>query len=369
MSSYLLLIAIKFIINEYIVRMETLIKYFNEISIEDIPLVGGKNASLGEMFQKMNTKGINVPNGFALKANAYWDFLDRNHMRFKLKSILDELNTNDFSNLHTIGKACRELILEGNFPYRTQVAILSGVAALKDMEGENISFAVRSSATTEDLPTASFAGQQESYLNIKGEDELLKACQNCYASLFTDRAIKYRVDKGFEHMSVALSVGVQQMVRSDKASSGVAFTVHPESGFKQVVVINSTWGLGEYIVKGKIDPDEFIVYKPSLQTAHHPILSKKLGIKQLALIYGEDDNNNSGTVAINVAPKKQLEFSLTEEEIIQLSKWCVLLEKHYGHALDIEWAKDGIKGKLFIVQARPERVHSRDQRVSIARYN
>jgi len=342
--------------------MDKAIRWFNETTLDDIDKVGGKNASLGELYQKLTRQGINVPNGFAVTAQVYWDFINENDIKKELSDILKELDLKDFSNLSKVGQRARKLILSQRIGYKNQIAILSAYKMLKEEAGENLSLAVRSSATAEDLPTASFAGQQESYLNISGEQNLINACLNCFASLFTDRAIKYRIDQGFNHMDVALSIGVQQMVRSDKASSGVLFTLEPESGFRDVIVINSAWGLGELIVKGRVDPDEFLIFKPSLEKELPAVINKKMGAKQEIMIYQEEVTSDSSTVIIPTPESQQRQWSLTEAEITILAKWSVLIESHYRTPMDIEWAKDGVSQKLYIVQARPETVHAlRDQ--------
>lgn len=326
---------------------------FKAISIKDVPTVGGKNASLGEMIGKLSSKGVRVPDGFATTADAYWKFLDDNGIRSKLSEVLSKLDTKSFNNLDKVSKKAKSLILNGAFPEDIKQQIIQQYKAM----GKKLSVAVRSSATAEDLPTASFAGQQETYLNVKGEKAVLEACKKCYASLFTARAIKYRVDNGFDHMKVALSVGVQQMVRSDKASSGVAFTIEPDTGFKDVIVINGIWGLGENIVQGTVDPDEFIVFKPAMEWGKDSVISRKVGKKDQTMVYNKD---KSGPETINVPTpkKKQRLLVINDVEVKQLAQWCQIIEKHYKRAMDIEWAKDGITGELYIVQARPETVHS-----------
>lgn len=331
---------------------------FCDIDIKDIPKVGGKNASLGEMFQKLTSKGIRVPDGFAVTAAAYRFFLKNNNLQAPLSSILRKLDIDTFSNLSEVGAAARSAIRNATIPYPLQVEILAANEQLKERLGVETSLAVRSSATAEDLPEASFAGQQESFLNIKGDDELLDACLKCYESLFTDRAIKYRVDNGFDHMDVALSIGVQQMVRSDEGCAGVGFTLEPESGFRDVVVIDGSWGLGENVVKGRIDPDEFIVFKPSLKAGNKSILSKKLGEKQEMLIYNDNHNDPATTKNIRTPADKRNAFILKDKEIESLARWALLIEDHYKMPMDIEWAKDGFTKKLYIVQARPETIHA-----------
>ncbi len=331
---------------------------FEEISLENIGQVGGKNASLGEMIRELTGKGIRVPTGFAVTATAYWDFLDENKIREKLHKILDRLDLEKFSNLPQVSAEAKALITGSVIPAPIEQAILNAYRELSGDPKAPASVAVRSSATAEDLPHASFAGQQESYLNISGEQALLKACRKCFASLFTERAIKYRVDHHFEHMDVALSIGVQHMVRADLGCSGVAFTLEPETGFRDVVVINGIWGLGENIVQGAVDPDEFIVFKPSLGRHKKSILSKKRGGKKKTMIYGDAGSASGPTVNVETPLDKQQQLVLDESEVSQLAAWCIRIEEHYQTPMDIEWAKDGQTGELYIVQARPETVHA-----------
>lgn len=336
--------------------MKDYIKYFDEIDIDDIPVVGGKNASLGEMFQKLTPKGINVPDGFAITSAAYWNYLEVGGLKEKTFNNLKKLDREHYSNLSQIGASIRSDFGNTALPNNIKEAIKHGYDHLIKKYGNDISFAVRSSATAEDLPKASFAGQQESYLNVKGLEGLTMACKKCYASLFTDRAIKYREDNGFEHQKVALSIGVQLMVRSDLACSGVNFTLDPDSGFNNVVLVTGVWGLGENIVQGSINPDEFFVFKPSLKKASKsPIISRKLGSKEKTMVY---DASSSGTLNMDTPLSKQEEFVLKDEEVKKLAKWSVIIEDHYGRPMDLEWAKDGVLNELFIVQARPETVHS-----------
>lgn len=341
-----------------------LIKKFSEIKLTDLKQVGGKNASLGEMFNALSSAGIKIPDGFSTTASAYWHFLDHNGLRPKLNSIIQKLETNSFSNLSAVGVAARNLILGATFPVEIKISIQEGVKYLVDKYGTQVSFAVRSSATAEDLPEASFAGQQETFLNISGFENVLNACHRCYASLYTDRAIKYRIDNGFDHNKVALSVGVQLMVRSDKASAGVMFTLDPDSGFENVVVISGAWGLGENVVQGHVNTDEFTVFKTTLGKFKQPIISRKLGSKAKVMKYVEPALENfhhakATVVNLDTPLSMQQKFVLSDFEIIQLAKWGCEIEKYYGHPMDIEWAKDGVLNKLFIVQARPETVQSR----------
>jgi len=344
--------------------MNLYIKKFKEITINDVPQVGGKNASLGEMFSKLSSKNIKVPDGFATTAFAFEKFLANNSLQPKLKDLMHQLDRNNYLNLKETGGRARELLLNAELPNDLQMAIIE---AYKELCGENyFEVAVRSSATAEDLPQASFAGQHESYLNIKGEDALLKAVKKCFASLYTDRAIKYREDNGFAHDKVLLSVGVQKMVRSDKASSGVGFTLEPESGFRNIIHISGVWGLGENIVQGTVTPDEFFIFKPTLLQGKDPIIQKKLGAKEKTMIYSADENNP----VINIATPKEMQeqFVLTDNEIITLAKWALTIEEHYQKPMDIEWAKDGITNELFIIQARPETVHSQKDPLIIKEY-
>ena len=276
--------------------MSNYIKFFENLNRENNKEVGGKNASLGEMFQELTAKGINIPNGFATTAEAFWHFLDENELKEKIDSILKDLDTDEFSNLKDIGSKIRDMIMDAKMPDDLAEQIKDAYKQLKEKEEELESVAVRSSATAEDLPEASFAGQHETFLNIKGEDEVVRACQKCYASLFTDRAIKYREDNDFDHMKVALSAGVQRMVRADKACSGVGFTIAPESGFDQVVFLTGAWGLGENVVQGQVISDEFYIYKPNLQNGKKAILSKKLGTKAKTMVYAEESGEGDENI-------------------------------------------------------------------------
>jgi pyruvate, water dikinase len=345
--------------------MNTFIKKFSEIRISDVPEVGGKNASLGEMFSQLTSSGIRVPDGFATTASSFWYFLDQNQLRGKLQQLLQELNRQSFANLSEIGGKARALIMEAKMPDDFAKAIEK---AYKNLCAYECEVAVRSSATAEDLPQASFAGQHESFLNIKGEKEVVEAVKECFASLFTDRAIKYREDEGFDHMSIALSVGVQKMVRSDKACSGVGFTLDPDSGFRDVVHLAGVWGLGENIVQGEATPDEFFVFKPSLQQGKKAIIRKKLGEKEKMMVYAARHDTNNATINLATPPEKRGEFVLSDDEIESLARWALIIEKHYKEPMDIEWAKDGITGELYIVQARPETVQSRKNQFVVNEY-
>ena len=334
-------------------KREVLILKFSEISIKDIGLVGGKNASLGEMISQLGKKGINVPDGFALTSASYWHYLKKNNLDKKLRDLFVGLNSRNIKKLQEVGRKARNLILNAEIPEDLKKEIIKHYRELGKKYGKNPDVAVRSSATAEDLPGASFAGQHETYLNVKGEKELLTAVKKCIASLFNDRAIVYREEKGFDHFKVALSVGVQKMVRSDLASSGVMFTMDTESGFSNVVLINSIFGIGEMIVRGKITPDEFYVFKPTLKQGYKSIIIKSLGRKGEKYIY----DKNGGLKEVVVPKKDQLIFSLNDEEVLTLARWACKIEEHYKSFQDIEWAKDGKTGKLFIVQSRPETVH------------
>jgi pyruvate, water dikinase len=340
------------------------ILFFNEIGIEAIDKVGGKNASLGEMYNQLNPIGVSVPNGFAVTAKAYRLFREANNLKKNLDDLLFSLDTKQYSNLSLIGEKARNLILSAKIPSEIRDEIRVAYQSLCEQCGiNNLDVAVRSSATSEDLPTASFAGQMQSFLNINGENQLLDAVHRCFVSLFTDRAIKYRHDMGFAKIDIAISVGVQQMVRSDKASSGVAFTIDPDSGFENVIIINSIWGLGENIVQGTVTPDEWMVFKPTLENPDlNPILKRQCGKKEFTMIYADKSASTSAENTIvntDTSLEKQNLFSLDDKEVIQLSRWCYKIEKHYKKPMDIEWAKDGLNNQLYIVQARPETVHGK----------
>lgn len=331
-----------------------IIKY-EDIGINDLALVGGKNASLGEMYNNLTSKGVLVPNGFATTSAAFWEFLQENKIQTPLEDVLTKLDRAQYSNLQTIGKQARDIILAGEL---SSSFISKITKAYKDLcAGELCAIAARSSATAEDLPNASFAGQHDTFLNVNGEKQLIEAIKKCFASLFTNRAIKYREDKGFLHLNIAISVGVQLMVRSDKGCSGVGFTIEPESGFDNVIVLSGVWGLGENIVQGTVNPDEFYVFKPTLNQNKNPIIQKKLGDKKLTMIYS-DAPGDLGIKNITTLELKQQQYVLSDKEIITLAKWAKIIEEHYKRPMDIEWAKDGISNELFITQARPETVHS-----------
>ena len=338
------------------------IKWFDDIRIEDIPLVGGKNASLGEMYSALRPKGVKIPGGFAVTTKGFNDFLAAHDLQVIIDELLLEIKLGETESLQTQGKKIRQLIQNAPLPVPLEEEILRAYGTLVAHNHTLPDVAVRSSATAEDLPNASFAGQQETFLNVQGHQALLAACRNCFASLYTDRAISYRLHQGFSDVRIALSLCVQTMVRSDLATSGVMFSIDTETGFKEAVLINAAYGLGENIVQGSVTPDEYTVFKPTLKTGHKPILQKILGSKEYKSVYEADETK--GVINIPVPEKDQNKFALDEEDILQLSKWAVEIEEYYSHKrnqftpMDIEWAKDGRTGDLFIVQARPETVQS-----------
>ena len=334
-----------------------------EVGLSDIHIVGGKNASLGEMIQNLTSLGIQIPGGFALTVDAYAAFISHNNLDAQIKLIVGDMDLNNLESLRRTGLKVRQLIKNGKFPVDLEEEIINNYHTLSGEYDQDITdVAVRSSATAEDLPDASFAGQQETYLNVRGPESLLSSVRNCFASLFTDRAISYRQSFGYDHFQIGLSVCVQKMVRSDLGAAGVAFSIDTESGFKDVVVINASFGLGELVVQGAVSPDEYIVFKPTLKTGFRPIIEKKMGVKDKKMVYG--DNPDERVAIIHVEKSLQNRFCLTNDRIIQLSKWVVLIEEYYtklkGHwcPMDVEWAIDGISKELFIVQARPETIHS-----------
>jgi pyruvate,water dikinase len=346
-------------------KEQALILWFEEVGIADIPLVGGKNASLGEMIRQLQPKGVNVPNGFATTAYAFRYFIEKAGLETKLRELFADLDIEDMNNLRDRGRQARSLVLSTPFPEDLQIAIAMSYQKLCDCElscGKEADVAVRSSATAEDLPDASFAGQQETYLNVYGANEVVDACHRCFASLFTDRAISYRTINGFDHFDIALSVGVQKMVRSDLASSGVMFSIDTETGFKNAALITAAYGLGENVVQGAVNPDEYFVFKPTLKQGFHPILEKRLGTKEIKMVY--DIGGGKLTKNIPVPVSERVKFAITDDEILKLAEWACIIEDHYSEVrgklspMDIEWAKDGRTGELFIVQARPETVQS-----------
>ncbi|MGH1392459.1 MAG: phosphoenolpyruvate synthase [Trichormus sp.] len=342
-------------------KEKSLVLWFDEVGITDIALVGGKNASLGEMIQQLTPKGVNVPRGFATTAYAYRYFIQSAGLEAQLRELFADLDVDNVKNLQAKGKQARSLLMNTPFPVELQEAIADAYTTLCELYHANTDVAVRSSATAEDLPDASFAGQQETYLNIVGVKAVLTACHQCFASLFTDRAISYRHTKGFDHFNVALAVGVQKMVRSDLATSGVMFSIDTETGFKDAALITAAYGLGENVVQGTVNPDEYYVFKPTLKAGFSPIIDKKLGSKELKMVY-EKGSQSTKNIAVSDLEKNQ--FALSDQEILQLGHWACLIEDHYSQVhgiytpMDIEWAKDGMTHQLFIVQARPETVQS-----------
>ncbi|MDJ0679422.1 MAG: phosphoenolpyruvate synthase [Xenococcaceae cyanobacterium MO_167.B52] len=374
-------------------KEKALVLWFEEVGIGDISLVGGKNASLGEMIQQLTPKGVNVPTGFATTAYAYRYFIEQAGLQKKLRELFSDLDVEDMSNLRQHGKLARALILNTPFPAELELAITrayiklcdryNGAAdfcdRLSELEQEECKrytsytdVAVRSSATAEDLPDASFAGQQETYLNVHGVRGVLDACHKCFASLFTDRAISYRTIKGFDHFEVALSVGVQKMVRSDLAASGVMFSIDTETGFKNAALVTAAYGLGENVVQGAVNPDEYFVFKPTLQEGYRPILKKRLGSKEIKMVY--DVGGGKLTKNVPVPESERQKYAISDDEILMLAHWSAIIEDHYSQVrgqytpMDIEWAKDGLTGELFIVQARPETVQSQKSGTTLRNY-
>ena len=345
--------------------MERYVIKLEELGMTDVETVGGKNASLGEMISNLSGLGVTVPGGFATTAAAYRDFLSADGLDRKIGDLLAELDVDDIDALTSAGKSIRQWILDTPLPDDLTRTVREAWDVMSD--GRDISVAVRSSATAEDLPDASFAGQQETFLNVRGFDNMIEAMHQVFASLFNDRAIAYRVHQGFDHSEVALSAGIQTMVRSDVGSSGVVFTLDTETGFRDAVFITSSWGLGETVVQGAVNPDEFYVYKPALAEGKHPILRKNLGSKAIKMVYSDDPRPGKSVDTVDVDEKDSLSFSISDDDIIELAKLAVTIENHYGRPMDIEWGKDGNDGKLYILQARPETVQSRSGR-SIQRF-
>jgi pyruvate,water dikinase len=344
------------------------IRRFAELGIRDVPLVGGKNASLGEMYRELAAEGVKVPNGFATTAEAYRLYLHHNDLEQRITDALAALDTADVTQLATTGRQIRAWIAHGKTPPDVRAEIVHAYAELEREYGPHVDVAVRSSATAEDLPTASFAGQQETYLNISGVENLVATCKRVYASLFTDRAISYRVHQGFKHMDIALSIGVQKMVRADLGASGVTFTLDTETGFRDVVLITAAYGLGENVVQGTVNPDEFYVFKPTLARDFRPILKRQRGEKAIKMIYTRDTSAGLSTRNVEVSRAERERFALSDDEVLRLARYAVAIEKHYSakagrdQPMDIEWAKDGTSGELFILQARPETVHAQANR-------
>ncbi|MFO7582815.1 phosphoenolpyruvate synthase, partial [Guyparkeria sp.] len=350
------------------------VRRFSELGMDDVASVGGKNASLGEMVAKLGDRGVQVPDGFATTADAYRHYIRHNDLDERIRETLAGLDTDDVAALEKAGRQIREWVSGGEIPDDLAEEIVAAYHELGEEYGENPDVAVRSSATAEDLPTASFAGQQESYLNISGEQALLESIRHVFASLFTDRAISYRVHQGFDHMAVALSAGVQKMVRADLASSGVIFSIDTESGFPDAVFITAAYGLGENVVQGAVNPDEFYVFKPTLGGDFRPIISRQLGEKAIRMIYTDDARLGSSTRNVEVPVEERRRFAITDDEVLTLARFAVEIEKHYteqageSRPMDIEWAKDGQSGELFILQARPETVHSQREAATHATY-
>ena len=344
------------------------IRWFESIGVNDVPIVGGKNASLGEMVKSLKSKGIRVPDGFAITAQTYWQFIEANNLQSKILYQIEQFQKGEIP-LEKAGKTIRRLLVRSRFPDDIAEAIREGYRQLCDRYNlEEVDVAVRSSATAEDLPDASFAGQQESYLNITGTEEVLEACRKCYASLFTDRAISYRETKGYNHLDVALSIVIQKMVRSDKACSGVMFSIDPETGFPNDILITAAWGLGELVVQGSVTPDQYRVFKPLLKRPDlKPIIEKNLGNKQEKMIYAFGTTKTTRTVPTSLFELQS--FVLDDEDVLQLAKWAELIEEHYRCPMDIEWAKDGDTGELYVVQARPETVQSQKQAGTLKTYS
>ena len=343
------------------------ILWLKDVGIGDVEKVGGKNASLGEMISGLNSQGVRVPGGFATTADAFESFLEHSDLKNKINKLLSSLDVTNIKELTKTGSLIRQWVEEAPFPDSLHQSIVDSYQKLTDQLGPDVTFAVRSSATAEDLPEASFAGQQETYLNVSGIDNILNSIRKVYASLYNDRAISYRVHQGFEHEMVSLSAGIQQMVRSDIGSSGVMFTLDTESGFNDVVFITSAFGLGETVVQGSVNPDEFYVHKPTIKAGRPGILSRSLGSKLIKMVYAED-NSSSPVATTEVELDDRLRFSLNDSQIEELAQYAMKIESHYGRAMDIEWALDGMDGKIYIVQARPETVKSRQSSQNIERY-
>jgi pyruvate,water dikinase len=351
------------------VKVQEYVLWYQELGMHDVNRVGGKNASLGEMISNLANAGVQVPGGFATTAYAFNEFLEQSGLEARIHDVLDALDVDDVNALAEAGKNIRQWIIDTPFQGELETQIRTAFEQLQGDAGDEASFAVRSSATAEDMPDASFAGQQETFLNVKGYDAVMVAIKHVYASLFNDRAISYRVHQGYDHKGVALSAGIQRMVRSDIASSGVMFTIDTESGFEDVVFITSSVGLGEMVVQGAVNPDEFYVHKPTLDKGLPAIVRRNLGSKLTKMIYSADDSHGNQVTIVDVEPEHSKSFSLNDDEVMELAKQAQIIEKHYKRPMDIEWAKDGTDGKLYIVQARPETVRSREDAQTIERFN
>ena len=340
--------------------MQDYVLWYQELGMQDVPRVGGKNASLGEMISNLANAGVQVPGGFATTAEAFNEFLEQSGLNEKIHKILDTLDVDDVNTLAKVGADIRQWIIDTPFQPELDKAIRDAYNTLHGDDSADVSFAVRSSATAEDMPDASFAGQQETFLNVRGIDAVMVAIKHVFASLFNDRAISYRVHQGYDHRGVALSAGIQRMVRSDKASSGVMFSIDTESGFENVVFVTSSYGLGEMVVQGAVNPDEFYVHKPTLAKGKPSVVRRNLGSKAIQMVYSSDESHGKQVEIVDMDPELSNRFSITDEEVQELAKQAVIIEKHYGRPMDIEWAKDGNDGKLYIVQARPETVRSNE---------
>ncbi|AZZ96020.1 phosphoenolpyruvate synthase [Pseudoalteromonas sp. R3] len=348
--------------------MQDYVLWYQELGMQDVPRVGGKNASLGEMISNLANAGVQVPGGFATTADAFNEFLEQSGLNEKIHTILDSLDVDDVNELAKVGAQIRQWVIDTPFQTELDQAIRNAYASLHGDESNDVSFAVRSSATAEDMPDASFAGQQETFLNVKGIDAVMVAIKHVFASLFNDRAISYRVHQGYDHRGVALSAGIQRMVRSDKASSGVMFTIDTESGFEDVVFVTSSYGLGEMVVQGAVNPDEFYVHKPTLAKGLPAVVRRNIGSKAIQMVYSNDESHGKQVEIVDMDPELSNKFSITDSEVQELAKQAVIIEKHYGRPMDIEWAKDGNDGKLYIVQARPETVRSNEDANVMERY-
>ncbi|MDI4668523.1 phosphoenolpyruvate synthase [Pseudoalteromonas shioyasakiensis] len=340
--------------------MQEYVLWYQELGMQDVPRVGGKNASLGEMISNLANAGVQVPGGFATTADAFNEFLEQSGLNSKIHDILDTLDVDDVNTLAKVGAEIRQWIIDTPFQPNLDQAIRDAYSQLHGDASQDVSFAVRSSATAEDMPDASFAGQQETFLNVRGIDAVMTAIKHVFASLFNDRAISYRVHQGYDHRGVALSAGIQRMVRSDKAASGVMFSIDTESGFEDVVFVTSSYGLGEMVVQGAVNPDEFYVHKPTLANGKPSVVRRNIGSKAIQMIYSADESHGKQVEIVDVDSSLSNKFSITDAEVQELAKQAVIIEKHYGRPMDIEWAKDGNDGKLYIVQARPETVRSNE---------
>jgi len=353
------------------------IRWFEILSNDDVALVGGKNASLGELYQQLVPAGVKVPNGFAITAEAYHYVLEQGDALEALRTTLAELDSDDIGSLSACGARARAIVYDAGLPADLQAEIIAAAAQLRSQYSGEFSFAVRSSATAEDLPEASFAGQHDSFLNLRNDEALIESCRRCFASLFTNRAIHYRVDQGFDHFSVALSIGVMKMVRSDLAASGVMFSVDTETGFPDVAFITGSYGLGETVVQGAVAPDEFYVHKPTYEQGHRTVLRRSLGSKRVKMVYASAEAKNQATETIDTELAAQKRFCINDAEVLQLADYCIKVERHYSTksgranqamAMDMEWAKDGIDGNLYVIQARPETVVSRQSKSVLKQY-